>query len=305
MVKRQPGPIDYALLVSLSLMWGASFLWSKIAVAELAPLTVTLFRQTIAAVLLLGAALATRRWFVPTARDHVYLAICAMAGTVIPFTLINWGVEVIDSGLAAILMGLMPLTVMLLAHLTTADEKLTLPKLAGVLLGLAGLAILFWPQLRAGFGHDLVRQVAVLGAAVAYAVNALSTKRLIGHPPMALIAYISLWTLAILTPAALVFDGMPAVRPSGGVIASLACLGLVSSVGGSLVMVAIIRRQGASFFGQANLLIPIAGLLLGVVFLGERPGLNALAAMAIIFCGLMVARIKTTSTTSIAQESLP
>lgn len=305
MTKQPPGLVDYTLLGALSLMWGAAFLWSKIAVAEVPPITITLTRQVIAAMLLVGFAAASRRWFRPSARDHGFMFLCALTGTVLPFTLINWGVAVIDSGLAAILMGLMPLTVLLLAHFVTHDEKLSLPKVAGVALGLVGLGILFWPQLTAGFGQDLIRQVAVLGAAFAYAVNALSTKQLVGHPPMALMAYIMLWTLVLLVPAGFIFEDPLAMRPSFAAASALVSLGVISSAAGAIVMFTIIRRQGATFFGQINLLIPIAGVLLAVVFLGERPGLNAIAALAVIFCGLMVARIEPSRKTSIAQESHP
>jgi len=305
MQKSPPGLFDYTLLIALALMWGAAFLWSKIAVAEVAPVTITLARQSIAAVLLVGFAIGARRWFVPTVRDHLFMIICALAGTVVPFTLINWGVEVIDSGLASILMGSMPLTVLVMAHFLTPDEKMSLPKVGGVILGLIGLGILFWPQLQAGFGEDLIRQLAVLGAAFAYAVNALSTKQLVRHPPMALIAYISLWTLAILVPMVFLFDAPIPTSLSAHVVFALAGLGVISSAAGALVMVTIIRRQGATFFGQINLLIPIAGVMLAVIFLGERPGLNALAALAVIFCALLVARIKPSAKTPMPQESHP
>lgn len=304
MNKEQPGLYDYALLVGLALLWGSAFLLSKVAVQEVSPITVTLIRQGIAVVALFAFAAASRRWFKPTARDHLFMVICAICGTALPYTLINWGVEVIDGGMAAILMGFMPLVVMVLAHFVTPDERLTLPKLVGVALGLVGLAILFWPQLRAGFGHDVLRQLAVLGASVSYGVNALSTKQLVGRPPMALMAYITAWTMPFLIPAAFLLESPLSIDPSTRVTLALLALGLLPSGLGALIMVTIIRRQGASFFGQINLLIPVAGVLLAVIFLGERPGINALVALGVIFAGLMAARVKPSNRTSIAQESL-
>ncbi|MFZ2103371.1 MAG: DMT family transporter [Oricola sp.] len=305
MTDSRPGLLDYTLLTALALLWGGAFLLSKVAVQEVAPITITLIRQAIAVVLLFAFAGIARNWFRPTAREQVFMVLCALTGTVLPFTLINWGVKVIDSGLAAILMGFMPLTVLVLAHLVTQDEKMSLPKLAGVGLGLVGLAILFWPQLQAGFGQDLVRQIAVLGAAFAYAVNALSTKQLVGRPPLALMAYITAWTLVILIPAAFLFEAPLSIDPSPKVAMALAALGILPSAAGALLMVAIIRRQGATFFGQINLLVPVAGVVLAVVFLGERPGAHALVALGIIFCGLLAARIKPVRKTSLAQESHP
>lgn len=305
MDKTSPGPLDYTLLTTLALLWGSSFLLSKVAAAEVAPITITLIRQLIAGALLFVFAAFARKWFRPTAREQGFMILCALTGTVLPFTLINWGVAVIDSGLASILMGFMPLTVLVLAHLVTRDEKMTLPKVTGVVLGLIGLAILFWPQVRAGFGQDLLRQFAVLGAAFAYAVNALSTKQLVGRPPLALMAYITAWTLLILVPASFVFESPLSIDPSPKAMAALLALGILPSAAGALLMVALIRRQGATFFGQINLLVPIAGVILAVIFLGERPGINALAALCVIFCGLMAARIKPSRKIPLVQESHP
>ena len=299
----KPGALDYFLLIVLSIIWGSAFLLSKIAVVEVPPLTLTLLRLALAAVVLLAIAHAAGQRFRPTPVQHGFMIACALAGNVIPFTLINWGVEVIDSGLAAILMGFMPLVLLVLAHVFTEDEKMTLPKLIGVALGIAGLVILFWPELRAGFGRDLVRQFAVLGAALAYAVNALTTKRLAGTPPLALIAYIFVWSVVLLMPAALGFEAPLAIRPSTGTVLAVVALGVLPTAIGAVLLVTIIRRQGASFFGQINLLVPVAGVLLGVVFLGERPGLNALVALAVIFSGILAARMNSKSNQSIPQGS--
>lgn len=303
MKQARPGLVDYTFLVALALLWGSTFIMSKVAVREVTPITLTLVRQLIAVALLFVFAAFARQWFRPTAREHVFMALCALTGTVLPFTLINWGVEVIDSGLASILMGFMPLTVLVMAHFVTHDEKMSAGKVAGVGLGLTGLAILFWPQLQAGFGQDLMRQIAVLGAATSYAVNALSTKQLVGRPPMALMTYITAWTLVLLVPAAFLFERPLSIHPSQTVVMTLIALGTMPSAFGALLMVALIRRQGATFFGQINLLVPIAGVLLAVIFLGERPGANALIALAVIFSGLMVARF--TPRLTIAQGNHP
>ncbi|MEQ8399475.1 MAG: DMT family transporter [Roseitalea porphyridii] len=292
MSKPAPGPVDYSLLITLSLIWGSAFLLSKIAVADFPPITITLVRQGLAALLLCGLVLALRRpLFRPTARDLVFMVICAATGTVIPFTAINWGVAVIDSGLAAILIGFMPLVVIVLAHLLTRDEKMTVPKIAGVALGLIGLAILFWPALRDGFGKDVWRQLAVLVAATAYGINALSVKQLVRHPPMVLMAYITALTLVILVPAAFGLERPFDATPSSQSVMALLALGVFPSALGALFMFAIIERQGASFFGQINLLVPLAGVFVGVLFAGERPGWNALAALVIIVSGVVVARL--------------
>ncbi|MEM0900029.1 MAG: DMT family transporter [Pseudomonadota bacterium] len=288
-----PGVFDFGLLVVLAFIWGSAFLLSKVAVAEVDPVTVTLIRQLLAGLLLVGAVVVTQKiWFQPTRTDLTFMIICALTGTVIPFTLINWGVQVIDSGLAAILMGFMPIVILLLAHIFTVDEKLTIPKVAGVALGLVGLAVLFWPQLMSGFGDNIIRQVAVLGAATAYGINALATKKLVQHQPLVLMAYITLMTWPILIGLAFAVENPTAIRPSMEVTFALIAMGVFPSAVGALLMFKIIERQGASFFGQINLLVPVAGVLLGAIFLGERPGISAIIALIIIFSGIGVARMR-------------
>ena len=304
MSRPAPGAVDYGLLVALSVIWGSAFLLSKIAVADFSPITITLARQIVAvALLVVFALIAGQRWFRPTGRDHALMALAAVTGVVLPYTLINWGVVVIDSGLAAILMGLMPLTVLVLAHMTTADEKLTVAKLAGVSLGLVGLVVLFWPSVVAGFGQDLWRQLAVLGAAFAYAVNALAVKRLVHHPPLVLMTYVTVCSVVLLVPLTVLVEDPFAATPTTASVLALIALGVVPSAIGALFMVAIIARQGASFFGQINLLVPVAGVLIGVVFAGERPGLNALIALIIIIAGMVVARLNPVTRPAPAKES--
>lgn len=306
MSRAAPGPADYGLLIALSVIWGSAFLLAKIAVADFPPVTLTAIRQVIAlAVFALVALVFQTRWFRPTMGEHVLIMIAAVTGIVIPFTLINWGVAVVDSGLAAILMGLMPLAVLVLAHFLTRDEKLSWPKLVGVMLGLCGLIVLFWPSLATGFGADGWRQLALLGAALSYAVNALAVKKLVHRPPMAFFVFSSLWSLFLAMALAFALEAPLSVTPSGASITALLVLGLVPTAGGAFLMFALIERQGATFFGQINLLVPVAGVIIGVVIAGEQLGLNALAALFIIICGLIVARLRPRALPAPTKESSP
>ena len=304
MSRAVPGPADYTLLIALSVIWGSAFLLSKIAVADIAPVTLTAVRQVIALLAFVLVALAFRtRWFRPTPREHVLIMVAAVTGIVIPFTLINWGVAVVDSGLAAILMGFMPLAVVVLAHLYTRDEKLTAPKLAGVVIGLFGLVVLFWPSVVAGLGQDAWRQLALLGAALSYAVNALAVKQLVHRPPVAFFVYSTLWSVVLSGALAFALEAPPAAAPGGDALAALFALGIVPTAGGAFLMFAIIARRGASFFGQINFLVPLAGVLVGFLFAGERPGWNALAALVIIVSGVIVARLDPAGRSAPIKES--
>ena len=288
-----PGPVDYGLLIGLAAMWGASFLLSKMAVETLEPVTATLGRQIVAAAVFAVIVLFTGERQAMSRADHVNAFLTAALGTGIPFALITWGVVEVDASIAAIMMGLMPLAVLLLAHVTTDDEKLNAYKLMGVALGFSGLIELIWPQLTGGetaHGGSAIRHAAVLLAALCYAVNALVTKRL-GHlKPRPLYALVMAWTIVILLPLSVALETPSAATLDLRTGLVVLALGLFPSALGSLVLFMIVSRQGASFFGQINFLVPLFGVLWGALILGERLTVNSGAALALILAGVLVAR---------------
>ncbi|NJR13686.1 MAG: DMT family transporter, partial [Phyllobacteriaceae bacterium] len=218
----------------------------------------------------------------------------AALGTGIPFALITWGVVEVDASIAAILMGLMPLTVLVLAHFVTPDERMTVPKLIGILLGLAGLVVLFWPDLTgsdAAHAGSPLRFAAILLAAVCYAVNALVTRRL-GHlKPWPLYRLVMLWTLVILAPPAFLLERPFVAAPTLDGWIAILVLGLFSSALGSIVLFVIVARNGATFFGQINFLVPLFGVLWGALFLGEAMTVYSGLALAAILAGVAISRL--------------
>jgi len=189
----------------------------------------------------------------------------------------------------------MPLLAMALAHVATVNEKLSPPKLAGVCLGIVGIVVLIGPGKLARIGGDTIRELAVTGAAVAYAVNAVLTTRLTGSSRLGLVAAVSVAAAALSFPMMLLAGASWDFTPSAGSLAAIATLGIAQSAGGTLLMFALVGRQGASFFSQVNFLVPIFGVLWGALILAERPSPNALAAFALILAGLAIARWGTSS----------
>ena len=286
-----PGWVDYSLLALLAIIWGGSFMLSRVAVAEVPPLTLTAMRQAIAVVILVGVVIASRQMLNASRKDHVVIFISAFFGMAMPFALITWGLGEITAGFAAILMGLMPLMTIVLAHFFTDNERMNVAKLAGVFLGIGGLVVLFWPDIVARTDKDIWRQLAILVSGVSYAINALITKRLLHLKPRPMFAVNIGWSFVMLAVAALLFEPWIDHNPSAVAWISIALLGVFPSAVASLIMFRIIARQGASFFGQINLLVPVAGVLWGAIFLGERLALNAFVALAIILSGVAVARM--------------
>jgi drug/metabolite transporter (DMT)-like permease len=289
----RPAPLDYAMLLALAAMWGAAFLFSKIAVRSIEPFTATLLRQIVAAAIFVALVAWVGDRQAMTRNDHVNAFLTAALGTGIPFALITWGVVEVDASIAAILMGLMPLTVLVLAHWTTDDERLTIPKALGVVLGLAGLILLFWPDITGGAAHagSPLHFAAILAAAVCYAVNALITKRLRHLKPLPLYRAVMLWTLVILAPLAFLLESPLAARPSAEGWVAITMLGVFSSAVGSLLLFALVARNGATFFGQINFLVPLFGVIWGAVFLGERLTLWSGLALLSILAGVAIARL--------------
>jgi len=285
-----PGARDYALLVLLSAIWGSSFLFMKLGVADIPAASLTLGRLVLAAILLAVVARMAGQALPRGLRIWGVITLAALTGNALPFTLIAWGEEHIDSGLAAILMAVMPLTTVLLAHIFTQDEKMTARKVLGVTLGIAGLVILIGPEKLTHLGEDTIRQLAVAGAAFCYGINAVVTKHLIGLPRRALAAALMIVSTAIMLPVSLLLDQPWTLSPSASSWVVLATLGILHTAIGTMIMLAIVRRQGASFFAQINFMVPLFGVVFGALILFERPPPNAYGALAVILLGVAVAR---------------
>jgi drug/metabolite transporter (DMT)-like permease len=177
----KPTIYDWTLLIVLALIWGSSFLVIKIAVSAFGPLTIVAGRLGIAAVILLLIARVAGLQLPRSATIWRHLIVLALVGNALPFFLITWGQARIDSGLAGILMAIMPLATLLLAHFFVPGEHLTPRRITGFVLGFGGIVVLIGPSsllVLGGGGSDFVRQLAVLAGALCYAVNAILARRL-------------------------------------------------------------------------------------------------------------------------------
>jgi drug/metabolite transporter (DMT)-like permease len=290
MAFKHPTATDYALLTALAAIWGSAFMVIKLAVETVPPASTTAGRLIIASLVLLIIARHAGQSLPRSPRIWGFVALAALFGNALPFTLIAWGEEKIDSGLAAILMGVMPLTTVFLAHFMTSDEKLTPHKAAGVLLGLVGLVVLIGPQKLMHLGEGTMRQLAVASAAACYGINAIITKSIVGQPRRSVAAALMLASTVMILPVSLFFDQVWTIQASTSSILAIIVLGLLHTAYATLLMFTIIDRHGASFFSQINFLVPVFGLIWGMLILAERPPANGYIALAIILLGVAVAR---------------
>jgi len=285
----------WLLLFALVAMWGSSFLFTKIAVAAIAPTDLVAGRFLLSTALLVTLLVATRRRLPGSGRMWLFFLAMALMGNCIPFWLISWGQQRIDSGLAGILMAIMPLTTVMLAHFFVAGERLNRFKAAGFLLGFLGIVVLMGPtvllELR-GTGTALLSQLAVLGRALCYAVNTIIARHRPKSDALVAAAGVSLVACLMMTPTS-ALTGLPDLDavPATALIA-LAVLGIVCTATATIVFFKLITLAGPSFLSLINYLIPAWAVLIGVLFLGERPAWTALAGLAFILSGIALAEIK-------------
>ncbi len=281
---------DWLLLVTLSVLWGGSFFFSEVALAELGPLTVVLGRVGFAALALVGFVyLAGHR--LPSAPGlwGAFLVMGAL-NNLIPFSLIVWAQVSIDSGLAAILNATTPLFTVVLAHFLTRDERMTRGRFAGVVFGIAGVAVLVGPealgQLGAGLSTAGLAQLAVIGAAFSYGCAGIYGRRFQGLPPVVAAAGMVTCSAVLTLPLALVVERPWQIDPGALTWAALLGLALLSTALAYVIFFRILASAGATNLLLVTFLIPVSALFLGMVVLGERPGPAAFAGLALIFAGL-------------------
>ena len=213
-------------------------------------------------------------------------------GNGLPFTLIAWGEQRIDSGLAAILMAVMPLATLLLTHAFTEDERLTAPKLIGVAMGFAGVVLLIGPEVLRGLGGQAGRQLAVAGGAVCYAVTFTIARFVPPSPPAVRSAAVMICASVQIIPLALLVDQPWALSPSPASVAALVYLGLLPTALATIIFFQLISARGATFVALNNYMIPVLGVIWGAAFLGERISLQALGALALILIGIGVTSLR-------------
>lgn len=280
-------PTEWLLLVTLSVLWGASFFFNKVALTDLHTFTIVLGRVGLAAVVL-HAVLRMAGLGMPRDRE-TWAAFFAMGAlnNLIPFSLIVWGQTQIASGLAAILNATTPLFTVVLAHLLTGDERLTANRLGGVVLGLAGVAVLIGPEAILGLGLNVVAQLACLAAAVSYAVAGIFGRRFRGLPPLVTATGQLTGTTVMVAPIALLVDRpwtLPGVSPAA--LGAIIGIALLSTAVGYTIYFRLLAGAGATNALLVTFLIPVSSLVLGTALLGERLEASHFAGMALIGCGL-------------------
>ncbi|MEI4195849.1 DMT family transporter [Roseovarius sp. E0-M6] len=281
--------VSAAMLLLLALVWGGSFFFAEVTLTEVPPLTITLHRVSWA-LPVLYMVLRLRGFVLPRgARIWAAYLVMGALNNAIPFSLIFWGQTQITSGLAAILNGTTAVFGAVVAGLLLADEPLLPRKVAGACLGLAGVAVIIGPGALTDLSLRNIAQLAVLGAALSYALASVWAKTALGAQPPVVNAFGMLaGSTVLMIPVVLVVDGVPSVSLGLGVWAALGGVALLSTALAYMLYFSILARAGAANLMLVTLLIPPFAIILGALFLDERIDGAALAGFGIIALGLIV-----------------
>jgi len=287
---------DWGLLLALTILWGSAFLLTKIAVGSIPPHLVVVGRLAIAAAILVPLALVVSRGLGSGKRLWLFLVMIALFGNALPFSLISWGQQFIDSGLAGILMAVMPLATLSLSHFLVPGERLTPYRAGGFLLGFLGVVVLMGPEALTGLADgsgQLLPMLAVLGGAVCYAVSSILARLRPSSDALSSAAATTLLATLMILPFVVGPASPPVAEvPSLSSVTAVACLGIFSTALAAILYFRLIRSAGPAFVSQLNYLIPLWAVVMGVVFLGESPELRDLGALTLILGGILFAQLE-------------
>lgn len=279
---------QWGLLLILAFLWGGSFLFVGIAVKELPPLTIALVRVALAAALLIPVAYGLGHRLPSTVAAWQPFFVMAILNNVIPFWLIVTGQREIASGLASVLNATTPVFALLVAYLL-AGEPLKANKLLGVLLGIAGVAVLVGPEAMFGRTSNVIGMLCLLGAALSYGCSGWWGRRLRGHPPLVTsAAQLLCSTLMLLPLAALVDQPWALPVPSYATICSLVALAALSTSLAYVVFFRIMAVSGPMNVLLVTLLIPAFAIPMGAWWLAESLQSRHFLGAAIIGLSLLM-----------------
>ncbi|AGB72043.1 MULTISPECIES: DMT family transporter [Rhizobium] len=280
---------DWGQLMLLGALWGGSFFFARVAVAEIPPLALVLYRVSIAALVLHVWLRVRNISFAPAiARSASFLGL-ALLNNVIPFSLIFSGQTEIGAGLASVLYATTPLWTVLVANLLTKDEKLSASKLAGVALGIGGAAIMIGPGLLANLGGPTWAKLAVIGAAVSYAFAAVFAKRFRDMKPVIVATgQLSASTIIMMPIVLLLYNPSEIVSTNISIWLAVGTLAIVTTAFAFILYFNLIASAGATNASLVTLLVPASAIILSTAFLGERLEPYEFLGLALIVSSLVV-----------------
>lgn len=261
--------LELALLVLLALLWGSSYLFIKIAVKTIPPVTLIAARVSGATVFLL-LALAWKDIHLPKERRTWQMLFVQAIFRIGAWTTLAWGQQYVDSGLASVLNSTSPIFVFLITVIFTRDESTSALRLLGAGLGVVGVALIVGVDAIKGFGQQVIAQLAVLTGAMLYAGAAIHGKKLSHLPPVVSAAGSMTWATICLVPLSLAIDRPWSLQPSFQSVLAAIALAVLCTALALMIYFRLVRTIGSMGVASQSYLRAGVGVLLGVVILGEQ-----------------------------------
>jgi drug/metabolite transporter (DMT)-like permease len=280
--------LDWLLFILLGFLWGSSYLFIKIGVdAGLEPFTLVTLRLLIGLGLLAVVVAIARESLPRDPKTYGHLLVMGFFSVALPFMLITWAETSVDSSLAAVLTGAVPLFVIPFAALILRDERITLNKVIGILIGLAGVAIVVGFDPSSLVGNELVAELALIGAAASYAVGGVYARRNVrGLRPMIPALFQVAFALVMVGIPAIVLEGPIRLDIRPEALLAVIWLGLLGSGAAYLVFFRLLGHWGATRTSLVAYLLPIWGILLGALVLSEPVDARLILGTALVIGGI-------------------
>jgi drug/metabolite transporter (DMT)-like permease len=296
-------PKDWFVFLLLGGIWSSSFLWIKIAVQEIGPVTLVAFRVFFGLLFGIAVMAVTRTRLPRDPRVWAPLLVLGISNVAIPFLLISWGEQTIDSAVAAILDATVPLFAIVIAHVALHDDKITLPKTLGLLVGFAGVVVLMSKDIGASPG-SLLGQGAVVLASVFYAGSSVYARKSTEDTPGILRSVGPLMSSTAVAWLAVPLVEKPVRLPHLPLTwIALLWLGILGSGFAFVLLYYLIHAIGPTRTTMVTYLFPLGGVLLGVDFLGERLTWQLVVGAILIVMSLAVANLRYAGQPELGRES--
>jgi drug/metabolite transporter (DMT)-like permease len=289
--------LDWLIFVLLGFFWGSSYLFIKIGVDHgLQPFTLIMFRLLIGFILLTAVVAVAREPLPRDPRQYGHLAVMGTINIAIPFALITFAEQTVDSSLAAVINGAVPLFVIVIAAIFLAGESITVNRLAGLVVGFVGVALIVGLDVTDLSSSSAVGELALIGATISYAFGAVYARAHVhGLRPMIPALFQVFFGLVVTSILAFVFEHPLAVVPAPEAIFAVVWLGLLGSGLAYLAFFRTLQRWGATRTSLVAYLLPVYGIALGAIVLGEPISISTLVGTVLIIAGIALvnARIGT------------
>ena len=286
---RQPSVTDYIFLVVLALIWASAFFNIKIATYSYGPVTIAFLRILLGAIPVVGLCFFKKIKIEAFSKDWYWFAAIGIINLVIPFFLIAYGVQKVQSNLAAILMASTPLSATVLAHFFTNNEKINFIKVLGVMIGFSGIVFLFSDNILIN-ENNFVSALLILGGSTFYVIGGLLTLKVSNKKNENVTASILIWATIFLLPITAYTEQPWNLNPRLDSTISLVYLGVFSTGLAWLMRFRILKNNGLVFQAQVAYLIPIFGIILGYIFLNEIITSKVIVAVIAVVLGIYFVR---------------